>query len=141
MPHELARVKEGPYRGIWADREKVEWIDSIWKDVNKFAPGHERILFHPHFPAGYLFSNLKPANNNLWHTVPRKPADGDLFLQNFQKYESEKPLVVIVRRLLYHPDIVDQPSFPLVHDKLQPYIEQHYRQVAKGDFYEVYTPR
>ncbi len=60
------RVTSGPFKGLMTSKYKVDFISSLSQDVLEYQNKNGRILFFPHFPAGYLISNMKPAFPLTW---------------------------------------------------------------------------
>jgi hypothetical protein len=98
-----ARVSDGPFWGIYTDVEKAEWIQEVLIAVRNVERNHVRVLFHPHFPAGYIFTAMKPASNNVWWTVSYSKETAGRYLEGFRRYTKEPTLAVGVDRLFYNP--------------------------------------
>ena len=65
-----ARVANGPYAGLRTSPETAALLEVLHEDVRTVAGGRRTIFFFDDMPAGYLFSNLRPAGPTLW-VVPQ----------------------------------------------------------------------
>ncbi len=64
-------VKQGPYKGLYTTPRKHEFLMQLSRDLETARNvGGKAILFQPHFPAGYLLTQLKPAALSVWATCP-----------------------------------------------------------------------
>lgn len=104
-------METGPYAGIFTSEYKAQLFYQIERDVREVSKGAKTILFYDNFPAGFLFSNLRPATRSIFiHPVPygnwdrhvyteyyADPAKRpDVFLQ-FDKFPYAQSLVVTYR--------------------------------------------
>jgi hypothetical protein len=65
-----ARIESGPYGGLYTTPAKRQYLESIMSDFEKFRLDQGRVLFFDFFPAGYLFSTMRPAANSVWLLPP-----------------------------------------------------------------------
>jgi hypothetical protein len=60
-----AKMMSGPYAGIYTTENRKSYLDQLLSDVARFAREGRSILFFHDFPAGYLFTKLRPATNTV----------------------------------------------------------------------------
>ena len=81
-------VQGGPFDGLRTTSEKRQFIESFGRDivqalrsVERFPAAPPVLLVFNAFPAGYLFTALKPAPRTLW--IPQEEAYGATAIKNF----------------------------------------------------------
>lgn len=63
------KIQAGPFRGLKTTEEKKAFIEQFAHDLKAYSYPNDRILVFFDFPAGYLFSELRPAVNSVWTSV------------------------------------------------------------------------
>ncbi len=134
---EVTVVPSGPYRGLRTEKGKVEWIVKIQDEVGKRSQLGRRIVFHPHFPAGYLITAMRPAAGNLWWTYPQHEEAARAFLRDYQRYEKETGLAVVVHQLVYS-ERETNPADPGPLDKLLPRFKTGFSKTFSSPAFDIY---
>ena len=91
FPELDTRVTSGPFAGIMTTGQRTRFIGEVQEDVDEFSKGRESVLFFDHFPAGYLFSELKPMTRALF-MHPYHPTRK--FFMEFYSHEENLPDVI-----------------------------------------------
>lgn len=60
------KILSGPFAGIYTLQETQNFSNQLESDIAQLSEANQRILFFDDFPAGYLFTNMKPASNSVW---------------------------------------------------------------------------
>ncbi len=84
------RIKTGPFAGLITTEGRVNFITQIQQDIDDFSKGRESVLFYDHFPAGYLFSELKPMTKSLF----MHPGKLRKIYMDFYSHEENLPDIV-----------------------------------------------
>jgi len=63
-------IDSGPFRGIRTSEAHASLIEDLQRDLRRFTVAQDRILFFDSFPAGYLFTSLRPAAKSVWGSPP-----------------------------------------------------------------------
>jgi len=78
-------ITTGPYAGIWTGESKANLLKQIEDDIHEASQGATSILFYDNFPAGYLFSDLRPATRSLFiHPLPNGIWDRELYTEYYK---------------------------------------------------------
>jgi hypothetical protein len=138
VPYEgTARFESGPYQGLYTSQAKVEWLTRLHSQIAQRADQYERILFHPHFPAGYLLTSLKPASGNVWWTYPLNDLSANAFMRDFERYSPSRRLVVKVKELFYHDFEINRcGENPM--DEIGEQLEKHWHRSFASASFDVY---
>jgi hypothetical protein len=95
------KIEDGPYRGLYTSVEKKQYLGSIIQDFDKFKLEKGKVLFFDFFPAGYLFTTMRPASNAVWLLSPEQFDTGrDLILSYYQN-EANLPDVSVRINLIF----------------------------------------
>lgn len=118
-PALVARMDDGPFRGLYTTPEKKAWIDEASSAIRGAAEGRRRIVAVIHFPLAYLLGDLRPATRNVWGLTcpPRKDWDcEERFVGDLIHFAERDLLVVELRRLHYSStEIVEQGVGAVAH--------------------------
>jgi hypothetical protein len=88
------KLTSGPYRGINIDPRKAELLSELEKDVRQWEKAGEKMLIEPLFPAGYLFSKMRPAFPTTWD-VNCVPETGYAFCEKYYSNPANRPYLLI----------------------------------------------
>lgn len=132
-----ARFTSGPYWGLKTEKAKIEWFSRLENEVTKREQANKRIVFHPHFPAGYLLTSMRPAAGNVWWTYPISKAAADVFLQDHRHYSAELGLAVVVQQLFYSAAEI-HPHIPSPLDKIGPEIAATLHHTFSSPAFDIY---
>ncbi len=61
-----SRVRQGPYAGLFTTAERVDFIQTLSESLADLGKNRQTIVFFDYFPAGYLFTELRPLTSALW---------------------------------------------------------------------------
>ncbi|KZE64098.1 hypothetical protein AWM68_13410 [Fictibacillus phosphorivorans] len=125
------KVESGPYKGLFTSKTKSEFMETLRKDMNLYAKGSKTIFFYNHFPAGYLFSDIKPAGNTIWIFYYSK----NRYIHADYLEKNGEPDTVIRMKVL-----VDANLTPLRYykkDELNNLIKEKYRIVHTNQYYDL----
>ena len=93
------RVTTGPYRGIKTTESKNIFVDKLSHDIALLLEPDDTILFFSDFPAGYLFTNARPATNSVWlSSLGAKPTDLTPTFKYYQKNGIKPSLVFMINK-------------------------------------------
>jgi hypothetical protein len=127
----------GPFQGLHAEPERVEWLMPIQNEVRLREKPGQRILFHSHFPAGYLLTRMLPASNNVWWTHAFDAEASGIFTDIYHKYANQTALVVVVHQLFYSADTVS-PAEMTKLDKIEAQVQQSMRHTLSRPTFDIY---
>src|SRR6185369_15534726 len=65
------RIASGPYRYLRTTPEKARFVERIGADIGKLSQEAGSVVYYYDFPAGYLFSGMKPATTTVWQFSPQ----------------------------------------------------------------------
>ncbi len=132
-----SRVKHGPYKGLYTSREKNEYLVNLSQRINQFSKPGDRILFYDRFPAGYLFSSLKPATNTTW-MFPGIPLRRQTTIDYYEKNNIEPDVVFRMKKIFYMKNVIEKLSYP-ENDLLNNFIEDsNYQIVLSSEDYTIF---
>ena len=93
------RVTTGPYLGIKTTKSKSVFVDKFSHDLALLLKPNDTILFFSDFPAGYLFTNARPATNSVWlSSLGAKPTDLTPTFKYYQKNGVKPSLVFMLKK-------------------------------------------
>ncbi len=92
------RLEGGPFKGLITTPEKAAYLAELEAILAKHRSSAKGILFYPHFPAGYLLTDLLPRSPILWATPTPVLAE---CLKYYDTNARAGDLVVRVNRLIY----------------------------------------
>lgn len=88
-------VESGPYAGLFTSNAKKNFLVDVESDLNSLPKNAKSILSYDSFPAGYLFTNLKPQTFMYYmHPAAMAPLLRPLLVQMFS-LDSNLPDVVL----------------------------------------------
>ncbi|MFC7371374.1 hypothetical protein ACFQPF_06780 [Fictibacillus iocasae] len=131
--HQLTqKVEDGPYKGLYTSEEKMTFMKTLSKDLDTFSKKGETIFYYNHFPAGYLFSDRKPAGNTIWifyYSINR---------EIHSDYLAENGLPDTVIRMKYLVDAGLTPMRYYKSDDLNNLVKKEYDVVHENAYYEIF---
>ena len=132
------RIEYGPYRGLYTSLEKKQYLESIIQDFSKFETDQGKVLFFDFFPAGYLFTTMKPASNLVWTPTPQLfNTDRGLLLRYYDR-ESNVPDVSVKINLVYTYTGKTLKLEYSEDDALLAFVRQVNRKTYHGEFCDIY---
>lgn len=69
------RVPTGPYAGMLTTAGRALLSSQLTSDLGELATTSDTVAFYRYFPAGYLFSRLRPCAETVWARKPETAAD------------------------------------------------------------------
>jgi len=66
VPQLTARVRTGPYRGLFTTPQRRVLVQGLAADIGTWATRDDKILFLQLSPGGYLLSTVRPAGPSVW---------------------------------------------------------------------------
>lgn len=84
------KITTGPAKGLYTSKEKVENINSIYRDLDEYTNNGDYILFSELLPFGYLYNDLKQGSPLTW----RINLDNDLLEEWYSTHPERKPDVI-----------------------------------------------
>ena len=98
---QVATVREGAYAGIATTARRSDFIATLNADLEEVGSGARTILFYDYFPAGYLFSTLRPRTPAVWMFPSDLWSPGNEAIRHeYARYYSEgRPLPDLVVRM------------------------------------------
>lgn len=81
------RVNSGPYKGLTTSKKKAQLLESMQTQVRSLENSSGRILFYPHFPAGYLMTQMRPALPTTWGCMGVPPSICMSYLANHHTHQ------------------------------------------------------
>lgn len=105
------RVEHGPYRGLYTTSEKASFSERIRTRLAEPWLA-DRLLITPHFPAGYLFSNLRPGSSTVWQSCPDPQAA--VCRDYLARLNQLRILVLKMNRLFYLRHRITETPEPFV---------------------------
>ena len=136
----VARMEDGPFRGLYTTPEKKAWLDDVSSAVRDSAKGRERIVAVVHFPLAYLLTDLRPATRTVWGFAcpPEQDWDCDArFKADLEHFATHDVVVVELRRLYYSStEIRDQPA-----GRVSAAVRERFRPELERDGFSIFVPR
>lgn len=122
------RVTAGPYRGIKTTEPKKIFLNTFSRDLVLLLEPNDTVLFFSDFPAGYLFTNARPATNSVWlSSLGAKPPDLTPTFKYYQANGIKPSLVFMLKK--------SNNSSGLLADMVN---GDEYRKVFDSEFYGVF---
>jgi hypothetical protein len=132
------KIEYGPYRGLYTSLEKKQYLDSIIQDFDKFNLDKGKVLFFDFFPAGYLFTTMRPASNLVWSVSPQLfDTDRDLALRYYDN-KSNLPDVSVKINLVYTYTGGTLRLEYSENDALVAFVRQVNNKIYKGKYCDIY---
>jgi hypothetical protein len=94
-----AKVRSGPYRGIWSAPDRVRQAEQLDRDVRETIGAAPRMLAYYDIPAPYLSALARPAIPTVW-TDSR--ARLSLLLPYYQQHRTGEGIVVTISGMPNH---------------------------------------
>ncbi|MBX3203331.1 MAG: hypothetical protein KF894_34725 [Labilithrix sp.] len=118
-----ARVKTGPYKGIWSAPATVQRAEAMTRDVRDTIGDAERMLVYYDFPAPYLAAMARPAMPTVWTDTRAKI---HLLLPYYQQHRTGNGIVFVVNGMAnFCPE-------------LEAMVHQPDRLLKNGGWYRIY---
>ncbi len=118
-------MQSGPYAGLLTTAERKQVLTEVESDINEMKKKANSILFYDYFPAGYLFSNLRPATRSVYiHQLPYGLPARHMYTQFYQDPKNR-------------PDVFFQfESFPIFTNTYV-YFRPEMTKSPEDDFYDM----
>jgi hypothetical protein len=139
------RTPFGPYQGIYTSQTRVDFIKQFALDLDSVTKGKHSILYYDYFPAGYLFSNLKPASRTLFmRPMTEDPGLRPLYKEYYSDTKNIPDLVFEFSSVSFGENRIHHLKFPntvTLNDPFSDFFEKHpYYQIAvQRPTYRVFT--
>jgi hypothetical protein len=131
-------IESGPYRGLHTSVQKKQYLNSIIRDFDQFKLDHGKVLFFDFFPAGYLFTTMKPASNAVWLLSPEQfNTDRNLTLRYYEN-RSNLPDVAVKIHMIYIFTGGTQELEYAEDDALVAFVEKVNSEVYNGEYCDIY---
>jgi len=132
------KIEDGPYRGLYTSVEKKQYLGSIIQDFDKFKLEKGRVLFFDFFPAGYLFTTMRPASNAVWLLSPEQFDTGrDLTLSYYQNKANLPDVSVRINLIFTYTGSTLKLAYS-EDDALVALISQVNGKVFHGEYCDIY---
>ncbi len=89
------RVRSGPFRGLDTIPAKAGFITDLQRELARHERRDGRIIFFHDFPAGFLFTRMRPALNTVW---PVDFVDQSFYLEAYKQRRNGAGLGVKMRQ-------------------------------------------
>jgi hypothetical protein len=135
-----ARMRDGPFRGLYTTPEKQAWIEELSAALRAHAAGHERVVAVTHFPLAYLVTDLPPATRSTWGLACPPKADWDCverFEQDLEHFDARSVLVLEVLRLPYSSSSVVEHPLGAVSRR----VRERFAELRSGPGWTLFVPR
>lgn len=129
------RVSHGPYAGLYTTPQKIAFLNSIEKGIQKWQPSQGRVLFYE-FPAGYLMTHLTSAGRTSWmRTVSRQKS---FYVDYYRRELSPTDLVFTMKRIESGVSV----EIPYdTDDELMSYLIGSHEKVFENSDYIIWRPK
>jgi len=97
-----SKINSGPFKGIFTTKARKDYYAQLEDDIKTVYKPNYRVLFFNVFPAGYLFSSMRPATNSTWLVSP-------IF---FPRGDRSATIVYYYRQRIFPNIIVRIKNFP-----------------------------
>lgn len=141
-------ITSGPFAGIITGESKANLMKQIEDDIHQVSQGASSILFYDNFPAGYLFTNLRPATRSLFvHPLPNGLWDRQLYTNYYSNPQNRPDVFLQFEAFPYAPNFVmayrteqwTRPPYDTFFDYLPGTGE--YELIQKRDYYKVWRKK
>ena len=131
-PSLVTRVQSGPYAGLATSTARQRQISALGGTLRSVLRPSDQSIFFYGFPAGYLFTGLRPAARNVW--TDRIDLDDAL-----HRFEGGRLPTVIVENINRRPFRGETLDGPTRDERLGRFLERSgYVRVAAVEGFEVY---
>ncbi len=130
-----AKLLNGPFQGLYTTPAKAAFLSRLSADVAGAKRNSTSILFQPHFPVGYLLTDLRPSAPSLWATCPNEVAA--VCYDFYRAKAGPRGLVVNLHKLRYDSNRVDEFHFPK-DNPMEKMLHAHHREILATDSYVIY---
>jgi hypothetical protein len=134
------KLNSGPFKSIYTTTKACNYYTQLHQDLKTISSPNKTILFFDAFPAGYLFSNMRPSTNTIWlfSSAIYPSIDRKTTIKYFIK---NKTWPAIIFRMKHVPS--DFPDNFYVENNQDPLIllTQKYHLILQRDGYDVYQRR
>ncbi len=126
------RVQQGPYRGLFTSREKLDYLNAVTADIRRFENQAGYVFFYD-FPAGYLLTEMRVGSSSSWvRPVSRAK---QYYIDYYQHHLSPQNVVFLMKRLQHgYPSPVLYPP----GDPVREYIWQSHQPIKETEAYSVW---
>ena len=128
------QLTTGPYKGIYTTKAAFQYYTQLDRDLKKIQNPHGQILFFDEFPAGYLFTTMRPAANTIWlrSMTIASTEDRQATMAYFKK-NSIRPTFIV--KIISLPDFI----IPAInaHDPLN-LMTKKYQLILRRKGYEIF---
>ena len=131
-------IESGPYQGLHTSVQKKQYLNSIIRDFDKFKLEHGKVLFFDFFPAGYLFTTMKPASNAVWLLSPEQFNTGRNLTLRYYENRSNLPDVAVKINMIYIFTGGTQELEYAENDKLVAFVRKVNSEVYNGEYCDIY---
>lgn len=98
--HMNARVETGPYAGLFTGERRKNFLALLEEDLSSVSADRKTIFFFDAFPAGYLFTSLKPETRVLFiHPANLNQVMRPIIASHFQAGGAYPDIVVHFKKL------------------------------------------
>jgi hypothetical protein len=138
-----ATVSVGPYKGLHTSYEKNKYVETLYNDLHGLDKNNKSILFSYNFPAGYLFTSMKPVTSNLW-LFPKNQFPGidqDLIIKYYRRNNISPDVVVKMKRF----PVTKSENWDVIYPENDPIDnlirEYNYKEILSGENYTIYQKK
>lgn len=133
-----AKIESGPFQGIFTTKSGKEYYAQLEQDIRSVYQSDKRILFFDSFPAGYLFSNMRPATNSTWltSTVYLPAVDRNSIISYYRQHQIKPDIIVKINSI---PSLAPDLFYAESNDDPLNKMTNGYKLIIKRDGYEIFV--
>ena len=136
IPNDLTtRVERGPFWGLATTDVKAALSRSLVEDLATYGR-RGRVLFYDHFPAGYLFTSMRPASNTTWEYGSTRSG-----ILRYLRDSSHHPVMVFEMKEHYAFSGIRSELDYSLDDPLVVHVKSRCEPVFENSFYRLYLWR
>jgi hypothetical protein len=132
------RVTAGPFAGLCTSPEKKAFLNDLGAAMTELSRQRGRVLFYHWFPAGYLFSNKRPASNAVWSVAPAAAPGTVAAIMRYYQDPTNRPDVAVRIADIWGIDGAVKPQRYEENDPLNHYIEENFRAVSCMQWFTIF---
>ncbi len=137
-PTLTAKVRSGPFKGIYTHSEKREMAEEIYSALHPRLQGKGPLLIFPNFSAGYLMSFMPPARGTTWYE--NSGLTNSILAALYKSQLNPGSRVLRMKTYYGTPTMKSYPSFSK-EDPLNGFVETTHEVELETDWFTLWKPR
>lgn len=130
-------VHSGPYAGIHTSAKKAKFIKDLRADIQAHADKNTRVLFFPHFPGGYLISELRPQVASVWGCVAGVGLS-DFCTTYYDRNNTNRLLAIHIKIIPNTFEFLEANPYPR-DPYLEKFIFSSHKKIVTNLIYDIYV--